>query len=155
MAVLLVRHAHAGDRDRWEGDDDLRPLSTKGQKQALRLVDLLADRPVTRVLSSPSLRCVQTVEPLADERGLEVEPSDALAEGVGPDTVVGLARRVAGQAAVLCTHGDVIPTLLDALVDTDGLVLGDGYPCAKGSTWVLEVDEHGRFVAARYLPPPA
>ncbi len=154
MAIYVVRHAKAGDRQKWDGPDDLRPLSKKGQKQAHRLVDLLTERPVTRVVSSPSRRCVETVEPLAVQRGLKVEESEALREGVDGATVVGLARSLAGESAVLCTHGDVIPVLLETLAQRDGLPLGDGYRCAKGSTWVLHPGGDGRFAAAEYLSPP-
>ena len=41
-ALLVVRHAHAGDREKWEGPDERRPLTKKGRRQAAGLVDLLA-----------------------------------------------------------------------------------------------------------------
>ena len=157
MAVYVVRHAHAGDRSKWKGPDDLRPLSKKGRRQAGALVGLLAGEGVHRIhriLSSPSLRCVQTVDPLAAHLGLSVEVDDALAEGASEDEVVDLVRKVAAENAALCTHGDVIPTLLEGLERRDGLELPDGYPCAKGSVWVLEEDADGRFVSARYLAAP-
>ena len=81
MIVLLVRHARAGDRDAWEGDDRVRPLDAKGRKQAEGLVELLDDYPTERLLSSQSLRCTQTFEPLAAARGLEIEEAAELAEG--------------------------------------------------------------------------
>ncbi|MDQ4098837.1 MAG: histidine phosphatase family protein [Actinomycetota bacterium] len=152
MDVFLVRHAKAGVRHKWEGPDDLRPLSKKGRKQAERLAALLGEAGVTRILSSPSVRCVETVQPLADGLDLKVEETDALAEGVAPEGVVTLARDVARDSvAVLCTHGDVIPILLDTLTRTDGLDLPDDYPCAKGSTWRLRTDGSGRFVDAEYI----
>lgn len=156
MPVYLVRHAHAGDRSKWEGPDDARPLSEKGRRQAEGLVNVLAGRPIGRVVSSPSLRCVQTVEPLADALGLKVETSQTLAEGATADDVVTLVRESVADNPVLSTHGDVIPTLLDALVRRDGLQLPDGYPCAKGSTWVLEDDgnQEDRIVRAIYLEAP-
>lgn len=154
MPVYLVRHAKAGDRSKWEGPDDLRPLSKKGHKQAQELVAVLAGHPVGRVVSSPSLRCVQTVEPLAEARDLKVETDEALAEGATADEVVSLMRELAAENPVLSTHGDVIPTLLEALARRDGLDLPDGYPCAKGSTWVLESDGTGRVERAIYLQAP-
>ena len=78
MTLVLVRHASAGDRHEWDGDDRLRPLDKKGRKQAARLLDVLADVTVRRIVSSPYLRCVQTVEPLARARGLEVESAPEL-----------------------------------------------------------------------------
>lgn len=156
MPVYLVRHAHAGDRRKWSGPDDKRPLSRKGEEQARRLADLLGDPAldISRVISSPSLRCVQTVIPLAERWQVPIEDSDALAEGATADEVLGLIRSVADEVTVLSTHGDVIPTLLDALAARDGLDLPEGYPCAKGSTWVLHADADGRFTAADYLPAP-
>ncbi len=152
MTLYLVRHAKAGSRRDWEGPDHERPLSRKGRRQAEGLVDLLAARPVRRVLSSPYLRCVQTVEPLADKLGLPVEEAPALAEGASSEEAVSLLRDLVGTSAVLCTHGDLIPPILDTLAATEGLPLPPGYPFAKGSTWELDV-VNGRWLAARYVPP--
>jgi 8-oxo-dGTP diphosphatase len=147
--VLLVRHAEAGDRRRWEGDDRERPLSDEGRRQAERLVEVLRDQPVRCILSSPYVRCLQTVEPLAAARGLPVERTDALAEGAGAATV----RRLLGEVgdAVLCSHGDVVQELVEDL-DRHGVAVEGGL--AKGSTWVLDV-VGGEVVGARYLPEPA
>jgi 8-oxo-(d)GTP phosphatase len=143
VSVLLVRHAKAGDREKWDAPDDLRPISVKGEAQAGALVELLAGYEIDRVLSSPYLRCTQTVAPLAAARGLAVEPCDDLAEGEGRAGVA-LARRLVPQPGytVLCSHGDVVEEVLDALG-----VQRDSYT-RKGATWVLE--ETG----ARHLPAP-
>lgn len=155
--LFVVRHAKAGHRTRWEGPDDLRPLTRAGRRQAEALVDLLGDelagRPLDRVLSSPSLRCRQTVEPLARKLGLAVEEAPALAEGSDVHAVLALVRSSAAATIVACTHGDVVPLLLEALAEVDGLPLPADYPMKKGSTWVLE-ERRRRFVTARYLPPP-
>jgi 8-oxo-dGTP diphosphatase len=153
MALFLVRHGHAGRRDEWDEPDRIRPLSPRGRRQAAGLVDLLSDRGVARVLSSPYLRCAETVEPLATELGLVVEESPELAEDTPTVDAVALLRRLGGAAVVACSHGDVIPEVLDVFAAEDGLDLPAGYPYAKGSTWELET-EGGRFVRARYLPPP-
>lgn len=144
MAVLLVRHAKAGDRGKWDGPDDLRPLTSKGVAQAESLVGVLAGYDVARVLSSPYLRCSQTVAPLASARGLVVEPSDDLAEGEGRAGVALVRRLLSEQShTVLCTHGDVMEEVLDALA------VRRDEETRKGATWVLA---DGR---ARYLAPPA
>lgn len=147
-----MRHAKAGSRRNWEGPDRDRPLSGKGRRQAEGLVHLLADRPVRRVLSSPYVRCVQTVEPLAEKLGLPVEEAPALAEDAAPADAVELLRSLASSSAVLCTHGDLIPPVLDTLAASEGLPLPPDYPYAKGSVWELDV-LNGRWLAARYLPP--
>jgi broad specificity phosphatase PhoE len=153
LPLLLVRHAEAGDPNAWTEPDHIRPLTPQGRRQAEALVDLLGAYPITRVLSSPSVRCVQTVEPFAWALGLEMEESSDLEENAGP-RALGLIRRLAGSTAALCTHGDVVRSVLDALHDHHGLSIPRGYPCAKGSTWVLEGDKFPP-TGARYLPPPA
>ncbi|HVL06005.1 MAG TPA: phosphoglycerate mutase family protein [Acidimicrobiales bacterium] len=133
MSVLLVRHAKAGDREKWDAPDDLRPLTGKGEAQAGALVDLLAGYEIDRVLSSPYLRCTQTVAPLAAARGLAVEPCDDLAEGEG-QAGISLTRRLLSHDhhTVLCSHGDVVEEILDALgVPRDDFT-------RKGATWVLD-----------------
>ena len=143
MAVLLVRHAKAGDRDKWEPPDDLRPLTAKGEAQAEAMVAAFAEFDVTRVLSSPYLRCSQTVAPLAAARGLAVEPCDDLAEGEGRAGLALVRSLLGGESyVVLCTHGDVVEDVLDGL----GVRRAD--ETRKGATWVLD------DVGSRYLPPP-
>ena len=153
MAALLVRHGKAGSRKDWSGDDRLRPLSKPGHRQAEGLLALLVGYPITRVLSSPFVRCVQTVEPLASKLGLEVEGRPELAEAVDIAEPRRLLRELAGTTAVFCSHGDVIPAVLEALIDEDGLRLHGPDRWPKGSTWVLEANA-SRFVSAQYLPPP-
>ena len=131
----------------------LRPLSRAGVAQAKRLVPLLAPYAPRRVLSSPFVRCVQTVEPLAAAVGVEVETAEELAEGRAGKASALVSSLVGGPVTALCTHGDIVPEVLQWLVEDEGAVL-DGPPrWAKGSTWVLE-DEGGRITRARYLPPP-
>lgn len=152
MSVFLVRHARAGRRHSWVGDDDLRPLSGKGARQAKALVPALEPfgvGNVRRIYSSPSLRCIQTVEPLAEQLGLTVEPLEQLAEGRGPDALR-LARKWLNRDVVACSHGDVIPFILGAIVPD----LVEVPPCAKGSTWILQHSPPGD-VGARYVPPPS
>jgi 8-oxo-dGTP diphosphatase len=150
--LALVRHAHAGNRSTWKGDDERRPLSAKGRKEADGLVALLAPLKATRVLSSPFDRCVQTVEPLARELGLKVEPDPDLAEGM-EDAAIALVRSLMGERVVICSHGDVVPAVLAELVVSDGLDLGGELEWPKGSTWLLGVVGK-RFKRAHYLRPP-
>lgn len=112
MIVLLVRHGRAGRRSQWEGDDRLRPLDKKGRRQAKGLVELLEPYPVDRVLSSPYVRCVQTVEPLAGARRLTLEEVEELEEGKLRQETIGLLERLDAEYPVLCTHGDVVFELL-------------------------------------------
>jgi 8-oxo-dGTP diphosphatase len=84
--VLLIRHASAGDRYEWEGDDRLRPLDERGRRQANQLVELLEQYEITRLLSSPFLRCIQTVEPLAQARGFDIEIRDSFLRNASKST---------------------------------------------------------------------
>jgi phosphohistidine phosphatase SixA len=140
VIVYLVRHARAGHRAEWQGDDRLRPLDERGGRQAQALIDQLSDRDFERILSSPYVRCVETVVPLAGARGLPVETDEALAEGAAADEALRLLRG-AGEAVVACVHGDVAGELL-------------GERLKKGATAVLEVTESGVQELER-LPPPA
>jgi phosphohistidine phosphatase SixA len=75
----LVRHADAGDKRAWTGPDDDRPLSSTGHREAEGLAALLASFPVSEIVSSPAVRCWQTVQPLAEQRRLAVRTDGALA----------------------------------------------------------------------------
>jgi 8-oxo-dGTP diphosphatase len=149
--VYLIRHAKAGDPERWQGADRERPLTRSGRLQAEALSKELAKEPIQHVLSSPYRRCLETVAPLAQRLGVPVEPSSALAVGAGVAGVLNLLTTAAPGTA-LCSHGDVIPELLYCLVD-QGLLHASAVRCAKGSTWVLE-RVADRLVGARYISAP-
>ena len=93
MRILLVRHGHAGSKHSWVGEDGLRPLSQRGRAEAEALVELLEPHAPGRIVSSPLIRCLQTVRPLAEALGLTVEQSDALRPGAGTAATT-LARGV-------------------------------------------------------------
>jgi phosphohistidine phosphatase SixA len=152
VAVLLIRHAHAGNRNDWHTDDRLRPLSAKGRRQSTSLSRSLKLWPPERVLSSPYLRCTETVEPFAESFGLKIEEVAELAEGAG-DAALVLIRSLASSDVALCTHGDITATVLVTLAKQDGVDVGRRLRHAKGSTWVLE-SRGDRFVKATYRPPP-
>ncbi len=105
---FLLRHASAGDRHSWADDDRFRPLDDKGRRQADEIAAALAGEDIRRVVASPYVRCVETVEPLAAKLGLEVELDDRLAEGAGKTAQALLAE----DGVVACTHGDVIHELI-------------------------------------------
>lgn len=148
MMLLFVRHAIALRRQAWTGDDDLRPLTPRGYDQAERLAELLAPFTIERVLSSPSTRCIETVQPLAARLGLPLEPVEQLAEGTG--TAASALLEGLDGTIVVCSHGDVIPDLVASVAPSarrdDGVLV-----CGKASTWIVE----DAGASARYLPPPA
>jgi broad specificity phosphatase PhoE len=154
VAVLLVRHAVAQPRSRWAGEDQARPLNERGRRQADALVDALGHFRCTRLLSSPTVRCIDTVAPLAAAHELNVEESETLAEGHGKQAA-DLVRELLDQGGdgdvVLCTHGDVIGEVLARLEQDDARL--DDDRCQKGSVWALDRDGKGR-PRGRYLEPP-
>jgi 8-oxo-dGTP pyrophosphatase MutT (NUDIX family)/phosphohistidine phosphatase SixA len=160
--VLLVRHAKAGSRSQWDGDDDLRPLSGRGREQARQLAGLLALFGPDRIVSAPPLRCRETVAPLAATLGVTVREEPLLGEdGYWLDPAAGLARlrALAGRpgVTVVCSQGEVIPDLVGALAVRTDRPLGvdpDDVPARKGSTWLLAM-RGGEVLSADYYPSPA
>ena len=123
MTSVLLRHAAAGDREHWDGDDFPRPLDARGRRQSAELVGLLRPFGARRVVSSPYVRCVQTVEPLAAALGLPLELDERLAEGAGRAALAALEE----DGVVWCTHGDVVRELVDCgLKKAAAVVLRDG-----------------------------
>lgn len=159
--VLLLRHASAGSRDEWAGDDDDRPLDGRGREQALAAADVLPAYGPHRLLSSPVLRCVETVRPLAERLGLAIEGDPTLSEPTherDPDAVVETLQRlgVGSEPAVACSQGGAIHDAVAALTAKEGLTaspgLRDGEASArKGSLWALSFS-CGVLVDADYTP---
>jgi 8-oxo-dGTP diphosphatase len=149
--LFLVRHGKAGSRAEWRGNDRDRPLSVKGERQANGLVAVFRGWAVDRILSSPVRRCVQTVEPLARDRGLDIEEVPWLFEGTDGPTLLETIRVLPGPA-VLCTHGDEILKVVGPLAE-DGVPVEGPMVWKKGSTWVLD-RELGFPSRLRYEPPP-
>lgn len=167
MRILLVRHAHAGVRGTWPGDDLARELSDRGRAEADALAATWADGAtasgdpsavghVGAVHSSRAVRCTQTVQPLAERLGLEVVKSPQLLEGAAPAEALAwlesLELRTGHDTVVACSHGDVIGGILRRLADR-GTGLESDLDWPKGSTWELEVDD-GLVVGGRLHPPP-
>ena len=155
--VLLVRHARAGSRADWTGDDDERPLDATGRGQAQALCELLVRYAPRRVVSAPLQRCVATVQPVAQAIGAEIELVRAVADeahAADPERTVALLRSVADPTTptVVCSQGETIPDVVGRLASPDLLDTGD-IRARKGSVWALSFDD-GRLVDACYLPPP-
>jgi 8-oxo-dGTP pyrophosphatase MutT (NUDIX family)/broad specificity phosphatase PhoE len=150
--LFLLRHSTAGDRAKWDGIDAIRPLTKKGRRQSAALADYLSTRDIEKIYTSPYTRCVQSVEPLAIAIGAKVIEHDALAEGPDIDGAYALVDELVGHNAVLCSHGDVIPAVINRMMWA-GMTLESRFYCSKGSIWEVDL-EGGRFTTARYVPPP-
>ena len=153
MTIFLVRHAKALKRSRWSGSDRLRPVGRSGHAQARRIAARLAEAPVERVISSPYLRCRQTIEPLVAARGMRLEIDERLAEGEQTAKALELLHGLDARSTALCSHGDVIPAMLCDLEER-GMRIDGELRCDKGSIWVLDGPARAPR-RARYLPPPS
>lgn len=156
-SVLLVRHASAGERDKWSGDRG-RPLDERGWDQAQELTRLLARHAVEQIVSADYVRCVQTVQPLGDAVGLKIVEEPLFSEDGYPgheEEALALVRgyAVPADATVVCSQGNVIPDLLGRLGVEDHVDIPYPPPNRKASVWSLTFDG-SRLFSAEYLPPP-
>ncbi len=152
--IHLIRHAKAKNRLTWEELDDLRPLTKRGRREALAIAARLGEEPVARLVSSPFVRCLQTLEPLAVALELPIETTDELAEGADAERAAELLLTLAGSERPIacCTHGDVLFGVVD-VVARAGVPLDGPRVAPVASAWVLEV-EGGQFVRARFVDQP-
>jgi len=150
--IYLVRHAKAGERRVWEGDDKARPLSKVGHKQSEAIADRLQAKGATSLHSSPYVRCVQTLEPLADRLGVEIQHEPRLYEGAPFEPVLDLLGEV-DNGAVLCSHGDIIPAVIQALARR-GMEVQTSPDWRKASIWVLK-RKGDRITKGKVWPPPS
>jgi 8-oxo-dGTP diphosphatase len=140
--VLLVRHGEAGEREVWQGDDALRPLTAAGHRQAEALRALLPLFGARRVYSAPPARCRQSVEGLAADLGAPIITEPRLSEdGYVNNPAAGVQRLLEiaaepGGPAVICSQGGVIPDLVGKLAEWAGLAPLD-VKTRKGSYWGL------------------
>jgi phosphohistidine phosphatase SixA len=152
MTAYLIRHAHAGSRSAWnDGPDRARPLSKKGRRQAGELVAALADAEPKRLLSSAALRCQQTLEPLSQRLGLKIVTCDELFERSDPTETIALIEKHRGDNLVISTHGDIIPDVIQLLIQR-GMTVNGPTGNRKASIWTIELDAD-RFVSATYQEP--
>ena len=158
---ILVRHAHAGDRERRSGAGAERPLSERGRQQARGLIRALTALESPRLVSSPHLRCRQTLEPLADHLGRPVETTPLLGPQADLSALDGVLTDPAWDGAVACTHGEVVRRLIrrwrqgGRVTFSDDLATSHG-PRGRdlaehGSAWIFVDGEAGP--AAHYLGP--
>ncbi len=154
--MYIVRHASAVARDAWSGPDALRPLSLRGWQQAAALAEWLADPAPMHFLSSPTVRCRDTLVPVAHRGAGTVVDEPLLADLAEAEVTEGvlqvrmrrllrvLAQVEAGPVAA-CSHGDTIPVLLRVSGITGEL------PCPKGGVWELRLDAQGGVRSGRFL----
>ncbi|MDV8000493.1 NUDIX hydrolase [Rhodococcus sp. IEGM 1408] len=155
--LLLVRHAKAGSRSEWSGDDTLRPLDKSGRTQAELLVPMLRAFGVRRLFSAPRVRCEQTLAPLADELGVGMGTEPALTDEGYLDDPVAARRRLVELAAgngvaAVSSQGTAIPGMVEDLAALAGISVGST-STKKAGAWGLGFDGE-TLVYADYYPSP-
>lgn len=156
---ILVRHAQAGEKRAWQGPDLERPLTAVGLQQAAGLARNPTMLRGSRLLSSPYLRCLQTLEPMARRLGTGVEISQLLGPDVAAPPLEALLLDPAMDGAVFCTHGETLTALLRRWHRTSTVALPlDARQVRRGATekgaaWVVADD--GAGWQAHYMRPVA
>ncbi len=155
MELYLLRHAHAGDPAKWDGDDADRPLSARGRGQAERLGRFLAgiEFEPEVVVTSPKLRAEQTARIVADALGRTVATSERLTSGFDLDALGMLVRETGSPDRLLLVgHDPDFSELLADLCGTSAVTL------RKGALARVDVDlEEGAGTGSgqlRWLVPP-
>lgn len=156
--LLYVRHAHAHDRKKWEGDDNLRPLDKKGRRQAEMLVPMLGAFHPTAIYSARPHRCQQTAAPLADELGKDIAINKDFGDEVwekNPAAAKKAFRRVVedGGVPVIISQGQTIPGIIEDLAPRFLKKPQEELKFKKASVWVLSFN-NGELTGADYLPSP-
>ena len=154
--ILYVRHARAHDREKWSGDDNLRPLDKKGRRQSEMLVPLLAPFHPERIFTALPDRCQATVAPLADELNLEATVDYRLGDDAWIENMVESQQAfmdvvALGGVSVICAQGEVIPHMVAWLSAQGTLPIDTDIAAKKGSVWVLSFRE-GELTGADYIP---
>lgn len=153
--LAIVRHAKAMERKNWSGRDQARPINGRGRKQSKALVPLLETYGIGRLVSSTSVRCLQTFSPAARQLGLNVEGWAVLSEEVGesnPAAVATVMRRFAkqvvesGTPTAVCGHRPVLPEMLTAI----GV---PPRPLQTAAVVMAHLGQDGRAVAVEWLRP--
>ncbi|MBA2300849.1 MAG: histidine phosphatase family protein [Chloroflexi bacterium] len=153
MLLHLLRHAHAGDPEAWDGPDAARPLSEKGVAQAERLGSFLATIAfkTDAVITSPKVRAARTAEIVAGHLGVAVTEEDGLAGALDLEALEALlARADDPERPVIVGHDPDFSELLSLLCDTENVTM------RKGALAKIEVDRPLRAGGGtlRWLIPP-
>jgi len=125
FAIIALRHGKAVSPELWDGPDATRPLMQRGADQAASVAHGIAAYRPAALLTSTAARCVATITPTARVTGVEVREVDAISQDAyssradGVTTVV--SQRVQqAETTVLCSHGPVLPQILQAVADATG-----------------------------------
>jgi 8-oxo-dGTP diphosphatase len=151
VTLYIVRHAKAGKRSEWDGPDTLRPLSDKGWEQAHAIAKTLIDLKPTALISSPAVRCMQTLEPLSEATKIKIVSDQRLFEDGDVAKMIELLED-AQDSSVISSHGDMIPEVIKIL-QRRGMEINSKPDWRKAAVWVVEHTKNG-FKSAFVMAPP-
>jgi phosphohistidine phosphatase SixA len=129
IELHFLRHADAGDPMAWDGPDEDRPLSDKGEKQSERLGRFLAGVAFApdAVITSPKVRASQTAEIVARHLGVPVLIDDRLASGLDLAGVEATLRSAGDPVRpVLVGHDPDFTDLVELLTASSAVVMKKG-----------------------------
>jgi 8-oxo-(d)GTP phosphatase len=163
VPCILLRHAEAGSKAGWPGDDLARPLDSRGAATAQSLGQLLACFGTCAVYSSAAERCLATVRPYAALTGAPIEAELLFTVGKQDADPAAAALAAADRAAaiaaagpvIICAHGENLPLLLRAACARLGSGPPDGPSLHKGGFWVLQSAGQALVSAERHRPVKA
>jgi phosphohistidine phosphatase SixA/8-oxo-dGTP pyrophosphatase MutT (NUDIX family) len=152
--LIILRHTKALERGDWDGDDSLRTLNENGIAQAQALINHLAPFAIDEIYTSDFTRCVQTVSPLGESRGLVVSKVPSLNEATfesDPERSISFANALKQDERniLICSHNPVIPTMLRGILNTK-LKNKDLIKLEPGDAWLVHRVK-GEIVALDYL----
>jgi len=151
VTLYIVRHAKAGKRSEWDGPDTLRPLSDKGWEQSQAIAEKLIELKPSALISSPAVRCMQTLEPLSKATKIEIFADKRLFEHGDVAKMIELLED-AKDSTVISSHGDMIPEVIKIL-QRRGMEIGSKPDWRKATVWVLNRTKNG-FKSAFVMAPP-
>ena len=129
MTLYLVRHALALAKSSWSGLDSDRPLDAKGRRQVVGLTDWFATRAVDAVVTSPAVRCVATVLPVANHHDVDLVTTRALLVGADKEARK-LVRRLGSRRLGASRPSSCAPTARSCPASSTRSVTTATSPCS-------------------------
>lgn len=125
FAIIALRHGKATPPESWSGPDATRPLLPRGETQSLSVAPAIAAFRPAKLVSSTAVRCVTTIAPAARITGLDVAQAEAISQDAytsrGEEVRQLVEKRLAkGVSTVFCSHGPVLPQIIDAVATATG-----------------------------------
>jgi exopolyphosphatase/guanosine-5'-triphosphate,3'-diphosphate pyrophosphatase len=147
LRIHLVRSASAVDAASWRGAGGARPLSDPGRAEAAGLADFLRGRSIERLIAGPTLRCRETLAPLAAERGLPIHVDDRFEDDAPPEPALRLLRSLDAATVACVDRGQLVALLSGLMGGTPNPELAER--SEPGSSWLIE----GEPPRATYFSP--